>query len=142
MAFSAVVRLRFKSFLPGAGYDASGAAKQGKTNTRGVITVTDYERGGTTLLPATIGLSTIDDLELKLREPVRSPDPVNNMREVVYSVTAQQFYVYEWRNDHLQFYLTGGVPISAQGIREVRAGTDFDVSWDAFGDAVQDVELT
>ena len=73
------VKVRFRSFLPGAGYDVNGQAKQGKTNVRGVITTT-YLRGGVTLQPTDVGLDVIDTLALTLEEPIASSDPGRQRR--------------------------------------------------------------
>lgn len=116
------VKIRFRSFLPGAGHDSSGNARQGKTNVRGVIEVTNYTRGGETLTPADLGLSTIDDLVLTHREPVSSPDPAAGVRRVVYSYSAQQFYI-------------------IRDTVEEAATADPVISFDAFGDSSHDVEL-
>lgn len=142
MAFSKTVNIRFKSFLPGAGYDSGGRAKQGKTNVRGQVAVVDYKRGGASLTARDLGLSTIDDINLKLVDPVRGADPAVNLRFIEYASAPAEFYVFEWRQDHTQFYLTGGVKVNVQGIREVPNTADFTFSFDAFGDSVLDTELT
>ena len=142
MAFSKVIRVRFNSFLPGAGYDASGNPKQGKTSVRGQVAIVDYTRGGVALTATELGLVTLDDIDLKLIEPVRSSDPIVNKRFASYSHGSAEFYVYEWRQDHIQFYLTGGERVDVQGVREVAEGTDFTLAFDGFGDSVRDNELT
>lgn len=141
---SRTVNVRFRSFLPGAGWDSSGNPKQGKTNVRGVVTVTNYVKGGETLSLQDLGLVTLDDIELRLVDPVRNNDSISQLRFVEYSAAAQQFYVFEWRNDHNQFYLSGGVFTKIQGFREVPTASadDFSVSFDAFGDSALTNELT
>lgn len=152
MAFSKTIRTRYRSFLPGAGYSSSGAAKQGKTNIRGQIQVVDYVRGGTSLTAPELGLDTVDDLTLTLIEPVRSPEPTNQLRSVVYSHTSQEFYVVENLHDFHQFYVGGAVggppagfggdPVKIGELVEVAGGSDFTLSFDAFGDSAHNVELT
>ncbi len=151
--------LRFRSFLPGGGVSASGAAKQGKTNTRGVVTMVDYTKGGVDLTPSDLGLTSIDDLRLTMVEPIRSGgDPTFFMRDVVYSHTAQQFYAVYYQHDFNQFYVdvTGAGKVHAGFFgsnestgrvtsgqwRELIQGDDFTFSWDAFGDSAHDIELT
>lgn len=138
------VNVRFRSFLPGAGYNSSGAAVQRKTNVRGVVTVTNYIKGGENLTLQDLGLTILDDINLTVVDPVRNTDAVNNLRFARYSAAAQQFYVFEYRQDHTQFYLTGGVRIDVQGIRELptAASADFTVSFDAFGESAFSDELT
>jgi hypothetical protein len=121
------VKVRFRSFLPGAGYDVNGLAKQGKTNVRGVITAT-YLRGGVNLLPADVGLDVIDTLTLTNEEPYTSVNPQQNYRTVGYSKSARQFYCVE--------------EVSAANTdAEVASGTSLSIEFDAFGDAAWAPEL-
>lgn len=121
------VRIRFRSFLPGAGYDVNGQAKQGKTDVRGVITAS-YLSGGTPLLPADVGLDVIDTLTLVLEEPNRSPNPAQNYRTVSYSKSAQEFYCFE--------------EVSAANTdAELANATEILIEFDAFGDAAWAPEL-
>lgn len=155
MAFSKTIRTRYRSFLPGAGFSGSGAAKQGKTNIRGQIQIVDYVRGGTALTAVELGLDTVDDLTLTLIEPVRGPEPTQSLRNVVYSHTAQEFYVVENLHDFHQFYLAAGAgqsegfgPLGGGNIVkigelvEIAADSDFTLSFDVFGDSAHNVELT
>lgn len=144
------VNVRFRSFLPGAGYDSAGQPKQGKTNVRGRVNVTSYARGGEALAPRDIGLAVIDDLRLTLVDPVRSSDVTNQQRDVVYSDAAEQFYVLEHLHDFHQFYLggshTGGYggqnPYRVGGWQEIAGATVLTVSFDAQGDSAHDIELS
>ena len=122
------VKVRFSSFLPGAGYDASGRAVQGKTNIRGVITTT-YLRGGVSLSAVDVGLETIDDLALTLPEPCSSNDPAQGYRDARYSKSAAQFY------------LTVGELGNNTDTVELPSGTVVDVAFDAFGDSAHNAEL-
>lgn len=119
---SNVVKIRFRSFLPGSGKNASGSDKQGKTNTRGVIEVTNYSRGGESLTPQDVGLTAIDDIVLTHREPASGPDPAEGTRRVIYSHSQQQFYI-------------------VKGLVEEAATADPVITFDAFGDSAHDVEL-
>jgi len=116
------VKIRFRSFLPGSGYDGSGNARQGKTNVRGRIEVTSYTKGGETLKPQDLGLNTVDDLTLSCEEPFTSPDPASGWRWASWSRAAQQFYV-------------------IQETVEVAGGTVLNLTFDAFGDSAHDVEM-
>ena len=121
------VFVKFRSFLPGAGHNRSGVAKQGKTNVRGRLEVT-YSRGGDSLTPSDLGLASIDDLVLTLEEPFTSEDPGQKKRYIGYSYSAQQFYVTQ--------ETLAGIPAEAGG------STVLNVTFDAFGDSAHDVELT
>ena len=59
------VKIRFRSFLPGAGFDSAGNPKQGKTRVVGQVAVTSYA-SGESLSAQDVGLSSIDFMELKL----------------------------------------------------------------------------
>jgi hypothetical protein len=118
------VYTRFKSFLPGGGYDSSGRPVQGKSNFRGVIKVTSYTRGGETLRPQDLGLEAIDDLTLTLVEPLTGPNPSQQARSVRYATGSQQFYVSR----------------DAENV-EVTGAAAFDIYFDAFGDAAHNAEM-
>ena len=142
------VNVRYRQFLPGGGYDSSGSARQGKSNTRGVVNVSAYTRGGVNLSKQDLGLTTVDNVKLSIVDPIRSPDPLNQLREVIYSDSAEQFYVVETIKDYYQFYAVGGSggdagsnPYRIAGKAEVTASTVLTVSWDAFGDSAHDIEL-
>ena len=144
------VNVRYRQFLPGGGYDSSGSPRQGKSNTRGVVNVSAYTRGGVDLSKQDLGLGTVDNVKLSIVDPVRSPEPLNQLREVIYSDSAGQFYVVETVKDYYQFYADGtsggsgggSTPYVIAGQREIAGATVLTVSWDAFGDSAHDVELT
>lgn len=157
------VRVRFRSALPGGGYTGSGRPRQGKTNVRGQIHVTSYTKGGEDLKPADLGLTKIDDLTLQVVEPMKGGnDPTSNMRQVHYSHNARQFYVILYDHDFTQFYtfdnyvrsdrtnvIAGGevvqgnqaVLLKLADWKELSGGTALTVSFDAFGDSAQNIEL-
>ncbi len=116
------VKVRFRSFLPGSGFDSGGNPKQGKQEVRGKIEVTNYSHGGENLTPADVGLSTIDYIDIKYDNAVGGNDG-GNARLVHYSHVDNQFYVLE---DHVQIAVT----------------RDPVLSFAAFGDSAHDVELT
>ena len=118
---SNTVQIRFRSFLPGSGFDSGGNPKQGKQEVRGKITVTNYSHGGESLAPADIGLTTIDYIDIKYDNAVGGNDG-SQPRLVHYSHVDQQFYVLE-----------AGVQIAAT--------RDPVLSFSAFGDSAHDVEL-
>ena len=121
------VKTKFKSFLPGAGFDASGNAKQGKTRVVGNIAVTSYQRGGEDLAPVDVGLSAIDSITLRVSDSTGDTSG-NNERRAVYTKTVEQFYL---------------VLDSQAGVGgEYAAAATETVEFDAFGDSAEDVELT
>jgi hypothetical protein len=122
------VAVRFKDRHAHGGHDSSGNAKQGKQDVRGVITVTSYSRGGESLTPIDLGLATIDHLDLRVVEPVRSANPVQGRRDVVYSDAAEQFYLL--------------AATAAGGWDEAASAVAVSLSFSACGDAADDVELT
>jgi len=85
------VRVRRRSSLPGAGFDSAGNPNQNKEQVVGKLVVTNYNRGGETLTPASLGLVNIDHLHLELDEGLAGTQ--GEVRHVVYSASAQQFYV-------------------------------------------------
>jgi hypothetical protein len=120
------VKIRFRDYLPGAGVDAAGGAKQGKTRVVGHINVTDYERGGEPLTAIELGVTAIDCLHLRVREEAKGPD-AHVRRGVVYSASAEQFYLFD---------------ISRVGLTEHYADEDTEtLEFDVFGDSAHDVEL-
>ena len=124
---SNTVSIRYRSFLPGAGFDSNGVAKQGKQEVRGVITVTNYARGGEALAPADVGLNRIDYIDLQLEEPFEGADSDSTGREIGYSRSAQQFYINT---------------VDGAGTKgKLVATSDPVVMFNAFGDSAHDVEL-
>jgi len=123
---STSVRVRRRCSLPGAGFDSAGNASQSKEQVVGKLVVTNYNRGGETLRPVDLGLTSLDYLSLQLEEGLA--EAAHGVRSVVYSVSAQQFYV---------FVETG----ATEQQDEVAATSDPVVSFLAEGDAVRRPEL-
>ncbi len=126
------VKIRFRSFLPGGGFDSSGNPKQGKTRVVGELDVTSYSgQGGEPLSAADLGLSTIDAITLR-----NADEASGNLggtgeafrRDVIYSKTTGHFYLFtvdgvgDW--DDLQAAQTETLEFVAEG------------------DSAHDVELT
>jgi hypothetical protein len=120
------VNRTFKQFLPGAGSDVSGSPKQGKTRVVGRVNVTSYARGGEALSPNDIGLSTIDHIDLKVVGQVSNADGIAT-REAKYSNSTSQFYLID-------------VAVAGDKTQMAAAATEA-VTYDAFGDSANDVEL-
>jgi hypothetical protein len=124
------VQPRFRSFLPGAGFDANGNPKQGKTRVVGVISVTSYEGGsGESLKARDIGLSNIDFIQLRVSDEASGEysGGAPLQRNVVYSKSTGHFYLH---NEALAGDKTG----------VANAGTET-VEYVAEGDSIADVEL-
>lgn len=121
------VQVRYRSYLPGAGFDSNGNAKQGKQEVRGVITVTNYIQGGEDLTPADVNLTNIDYIELVLQEPFEGNQSDKTVREIGYSVSAQQFYI--------------NTVIQAGDRVELGNTVNPVVMFNAFGDSVEAPEL-
>lgn len=120
------VRIRFRSFLPGAGFDSSGNPKQGKQEVRGRIVVTTYARGGEDLTAADLGLTTVDHVALEVVDGIKSPGG-NPATFAKWVESVNQFYVLQTDN---------------AGNDIVEAGANnFTLSFSAFGDSAHDVEL-
>jgi hypothetical protein len=122
------VAVRFRSFLPGAGFDVSGVAKQGKQEVRGRITVSSYVRGGESLTAADLGLTTIDHLTLEVVDGIKGP-----------SGTPTRFAVYNETNE--LFYIVEASSQAASGFNEAATAAAVTVSFAATGDSAHDVEL-
>ena len=86
------ITIRFKSFLPGAGKDASGNPKQGKTRVVGQIAVTSYVSGGEPLAPQDLTLTAIDALHLRVHNQVGGTSG-EDRREALYNQTDDLFYL-------------------------------------------------
>lgn len=121
------IKIRFKSFLPGAGRDSAGDPVQGKTRVVGEVDVTSYTVGGEALAAVDVGLSAIDFLQLNVKEQTGSTSG-DRRREALYSASTGQFY--------LNNITTAGV--SAQ----YAAAATESVQFVAEGDSASDVELT
>lgn len=116
------VKIRSKTYLPGAGVDAQGNPSQTKQRVVGKINVTNYSHGGETLRPRDVNLRVIDYIDLKVDEAVGGNDG-GQQRLAHWSRSAEQFYV-----------LVDGV--------QVAATADPVISFVAEGDSVDGVELT
>ena len=122
------VRVRFKSFLPGAGLDSAGGAKQGKTRVVGTVTVTSYNgESGEPLGAVDVGLSTVDSITLRVREEYNTGS--GTVRTAPYSLSTGQFYLQTTA-------MTTGV------ISKVATAATETLEFVAEGDSANDVELT
>lgn len=124
------VRIRFRSFLPGAGFDSSGNPKQGKTRVVGVVSVTSYGgSSGEPLAAEDVGLNNIDFIQLRVSDE-NSGDMSSAgfapIRKVTYTKSTGHFYLYN--------------EIEAD-IAEVASGSTETVEFVAEGDSAHDVEL-
>jgi hypothetical protein len=117
---SRTLRIRFKTFLPGTGFNAAGNPKQGKQRVVGKVHVTNYQRDGENLSPADVGLRTIDYISLTVDEAMTGSG--GEARTAHYSSSAQQFYILE-------------------GAGKLAATADPVVSFVAEGDSAEDVEI-
>lgn len=124
------VKIRFRSYLPGAGVDSAGEPKQGKTRVCGLIDVTSYTGPiGEPMTPIELGLSTIDTLQMRVVNSVPGNDG-KHARECVYADDSERFYL---------------INVSAAGVRTnypAGASGAAVVEFDVFGDSAHDVELT
>ena len=123
--------IRFRQFLPGAGFDSAGNAKQGKTRIVGSCSVTAYSRGGEALAPQDVGLTVIDSIHLRIEDEVHDLSGAGadeGRRTVLYNQTQDQFYLCMITN-------AGVVTEDTQGATQT-------VEFDVFGDSAHDVELT
>ena len=120
------IKTRVRSALPGAGFDSSGNAKQGKRRVNGEISVTSYGTGGESLTAADLGLATIDFISLKHAEEASGANGAAP-RLVLYAAATADFYIVQ------EGGTTGFDPAS---------GTTHTVYFDASGDALDGIELT
>lgn len=119
------VKIRFKSFLPGSGFDSSGNAKQGKTRVVGQIDVTSYG-SGEVLTPSDVGLANIDSITLRIADETGNASAQTH-RQAVYVKSVQEFYLNE---------------ISSAGVPDQYAPAATEtVEFVAEGDSAHDVEL-
>ena len=121
------IKTRVKSALPGAGFDSSGNAKQGKRRVTGSISVTSYTGAGEALTAADLGLSTIDFISLKHEDEAAGPNGQGG-RYVRYQFTTADFYIVQ--------------EAGATGKTDIPTGTTHAVYFDATGDALDGIELT
>ena len=123
------VKIRLKSFLPGAGFSSAGAAKQGKTRVVGTVSVTSYDgEEGEAFKAVDVGLSTIDALSIRVRDQIDGSFPGAKNRDVLYSQSTGHFY--------LLTRVATGVALG------VVAGSTETLEFIAEGDSASDVELT
>lgn len=121
------VNFRFRSFLPGAGFDSTGAPKQGKTRVVGVINVTSYSgEGGEPCSARDLGLSNIDAINVRVADEHQG-DSTGILRLVSYTKSTGHFYLY--------------TQVAAGDRTQVAAAATETVEFDALGDSAQDVEL-
>lgn len=120
------VKIRFRSFLPGVGFDSSGNPKQGKTRVVGSIAVTSYEPGAEALAARDIGLTAIDSIMLRVADETGNASAQNN-RAVRYVKSVGQFYLLN--------VASSGVP------DEYAAAATETLEFEASGDSAHDVEL-
>lgn len=119
------VKIRFRSFLPGAGFDSAGNPKQGKTRVVGQVSVTSYE-SGEPLSAQDVGLSSIDFMELNVSDATGNASG-QNYRQALYVKSVGQFY--------LNTVSSAGVPD-----QYAPAATET-LEFVAEGDSAHDVEL-
>ena len=123
---SRTIQTRFRSALPGGGFDASGAAKQGKRRVVGQITVTSYGTGGESLTANDIGLSTIDFVTIRHNDQAAGKEG-RDARIVNYCFSTSDFYIQQ---------------ISGAGVQNAATGTSHTLQFDATGDSADAPELT
>jgi hypothetical protein len=121
------VKIRFRTYLPGAGVDSVGAPKQGKTRVVGHVEVTSYVSAGEPLSAIEMGLSSIDTLTMRVRDQAGA-GAGNSRREVIYNVTDELFYL----------FTVGSIGQTANYADEATETVEFTVE----GDSAHDVELT
>ncbi len=119
---SRTIQTRFKSALPGSGFDSSGSARQGKRRVVGQISVTSYGNVGESLTPADLGLSTIDFISIRHENQAAGKEG-REARVVLYNATTQDFYI------------TTGLGVGAPTATHT-------LQYDAIGDALDAPELT
>lgn len=122
------VKIRFRSFLPGGGFDSAGGPKQGKTRVVGEVDVTSYAgQKGEPFNPIDIGLSVIDAIHLRVADAC-SDGGGGATREVNFTKSTGHFYL-------ITVDAAGAVTNVAQAATET-------LEFDALGDSAGDVELT
>jgi hypothetical protein len=122
------VKIRFRDYLPGAGVDSAGEAKQGKTRVCGIIDVTSYTGGaGEPMTAIEMGMTAIDTLQMRVVNSVPGGDG-KHAREAVYADDTETFYL---------------INVDAAGSRtHFAVAATAVVEFDVFGDSAHDVELT
>jgi hypothetical protein len=128
------VKIRYRSYLPGAGFDSSGNPVQGKMRVVGEIDVTAYEGGGGAPLSAVdLGLTTIDSIRLRVSDENDGDMSQavgagqSHIRSVSYTKSVGYFYLFNRNTD---------------GEADVIDNATETLEFDAFGDSAANVELT
>lgn len=119
------VKIRFRNFLPGAGFDSAGNPKQGKTRVVGQVAVTSYA-SGEPLSPQDVGLVNIDFMSLKVADETGAAS-AQTYRQALYVKSVGQFY--------LNVVNSTGIP------DQYNNGTTETLDFIAEGDSAHDVEL-
>lgn len=128
------IAFRFRSYLPGAGFDSTGSPKQGKTRVVGSISVTSYSGGdGEPLSANDLGLNAIDAINIRVSDGNRGAmsaavgGGIRPIRQVTYTKSTGHFYLFN---------------IDADGqLTPIALAATETVEFDAFGDSASDVEL-
>lgn len=122
------VKIRFRSYLPGGGFDSAGGAKQGKTRVVGEVDVTSYAgQKGEPFVPRDLGLTAIDSIALRVADACVDGGG-GATREVNYSKSTGHFYL---------------ILVAANGsVTNVAKAQTETLEFDALGDSANDVELT
>lgn len=121
------VKIRSKSYLPGAGKDANGNPSARKQRVVGQVDVSSYNRGGESLTATDLGLDALDWLDLKVKQAVTGNNPGQGTRQAYYADDNGEFYVTRSR--------------IAGGESEVAAGSVLVIRFVAEGDAASVPEL-
>jgi hypothetical protein len=121
---SRTIQTRFKSALPGSGFDSSGAARQGKRRVVGQISVTAYGNVGESLTAADLGLATIDYISIRHSDQAAGKEG-KEARVVLYNNTTSDFYI-----------------VTNTGATVTAGGATNTLQFDAIGDALDAPELT
>jgi len=128
------VKIRFRQFLPGGGFDSDGDPKQGKQRVIGEVDVTSYSGGsGEPFVAQDLGLTVIDSIQLRVADEntgdlsAAAAGGAAPVRCVTYAKSTGHFYLYTATSDEW-------VPV-------VTAATET-LEFEAFGDSAGDVELT
>lgn len=118
---SNTVAVRYRSYLPGSGFDSNGSPKQGKEESFGVITVTTY-KAGESLPPSKLGLSTIDYIDLQPQSPIGSASG-GQARQALYDYTSQEFYLHQ--SDGSATFTGDNVTVRFHAFGDSVRGTEF-----------------
>ena len=117
------VKVRFRSWVPGAGFTSSGTSKQGKSLVVGDVDFT-YATGGILLLAPALGLSTLDHVSFNVHS-------ANN--DVAGTAAAPHIPV--WIES------TGKLIITDDAGTEATDNQTGFLTFMAFGDSARDIEL-